>query len=87
VAHFSSPKEWMLKHHLHHASHHIFTIKTPQRKPRFPEKPLQKPPTTSRKKNSSRTPSYLDSRSLILDNQDSERFRQFVVEAQFGVGD
>jgi hypothetical protein len=42
LAHFLSPQNRLLKHYVHHTSHHVFTTKTPQKDARFFQKPQQK---------------------------------------------
>jgi hypothetical protein len=46
VAYFSAKKNTLLKHHLHHASHHDHTIKTPQPNTHFSQNTPQKPSKT-----------------------------------------
>jgi hypothetical protein len=50
LAHFSSPKNRPPKHHVHHAIHNVFTMKTPQENTRFCQNPQQKR-TSPRQKN------------------------------------
>jgi hypothetical protein len=54
VAYFPAPKKRPSKHHIHHASHHKFTIKKPHPAITFSQNPLQKQqngpsPTTAKK--------------------------------------
>jgi hypothetical protein len=50
VAHFSSPENWLLKHHVYHAKHHRLTTKTPRFGTRFCQNPQQKRGNTTPKK-------------------------------------
>ncbi|NYF91268.1 hypothetical protein HDF08_003370 [Edaphobacter lichenicola] len=69
LAYLLKPKSRVLKHHIHHASHHVFTIKKPRRNTRFSRNPLQKPQQTSNfslarhsKKNLQKVPKLLPGR-------------------------
>jgi hypothetical protein len=50
VACFSSSENTRSEHHVYHAIHHDYTIKTPRSAPRYFKKPLQKRRFTSAKK-------------------------------------
>jgi hypothetical protein len=50
VAYFSSSENRLLKHHVHHASHHKLTTKAPRFDTRFCQNPQQKRETTTAKK-------------------------------------
>jgi len=47
VAYLSSLKMWLLNHHIHHASHHKLTTKTPRFGTRFCQNPQQKRVSTT----------------------------------------
>jgi hypothetical protein len=46
VAYFSKPENMVLKLHIHHASHHVFTTEKPHPNTQFSRNPHQKPQQT-----------------------------------------
>jgi hypothetical protein len=64
VAYFSAKKNTLLKHHLHHASHHDHTIKTPQPNTHFSQNTPQKP-NNNNKSPTPTTPDFFSQNAIF----------------------